>query len=172
MSACPKCGDDKFYDLHCSRCGFDTVELLVTERDAARARVAELEREKDTDNLAWEHLLDLFRGAEAERDAARAEVERLKAERDEWKQEVENYKVTLVDLERERADHIRDERKLYGVLKNLIERLNFVHESPEYKSVWEVNQLHNGPYTGPTYTEAFEEAERVLNERQEAEDHP
>ena len=45
MSVCPKCDDDKFYDLHCSRCGFDTAELLVTERDAARAEVERLTEE-------------------------------------------------------------------------------------------------------------------------------
>jgi len=45
VSVCPKCDDDKFYDLHCSRCGFDTAELLVTERDAARAEVERLTEE-------------------------------------------------------------------------------------------------------------------------------
>lgn len=75
--------------------------------------------------------------------------------------------------QKEKNGRLKKEKKeLYRALKNLIERLNFVHESQEYKSVWEVNQLHSGQYTGPTYTEAFEEAERLLNERQETEDHP
>ena len=64
MSACPKCGDDKFYDLHCSRCGFDTVELLVTERDAAREELAS--------------VVSVAKGYEETNRRLRAEVERLR----------------------------------------------------------------------------------------------
>ena len=41
--------------------------------------------------------------------------------------------------------------KIKATLKALVERLDFVHETPAYKSVWVINHLHVGPYSGPTY---------------------
>jgi hypothetical protein len=35
--------------------------------------------------------------------------------------------------------------------QGLVDRLDYIHADPAYKSVWTVSQLHVGPYQGPTY---------------------
>lgn len=47
-------------------------------------------------------------------------------------------------------------------LKGLVDRLDEIHADPVYKSVWTVNQIHAGPYTGPTYVEALARARAAL----------
>ena len=53
--------------------------------------------------------------------------------------------------------------KLEAALREFLDRLDEIHDAPAYKSVWTVNQLHMGPYQGPTYTEAFAKARAVLS---------
>ena len=72
--------------------------------------------------------------------------------------------------QKEKNGRLKNENKaLLKALKELLERLDFIHLSPEYMAVWEVSQLHIGQYKGPTYVEAFEQARRVLHEREERE---
>ena len=40
---------------------------------------------------------------------------------------------------------------LVDAARNLVERLEFIHEHPAFKSVWVINQIHTGPYDGPQY---------------------
>lgn len=42
---------------------------------------------------------------------------------------------------------------LQEAARALLDRLDAIHEHPAYKSVWTVNQLHCGPYTGPMYVD-------------------
>ncbi len=50
-------------------------------------------------------------------------------------------------------------------LKGLVDRLDYVHADPAYRSVWTVNQLHTGPYTGPTYVVDLEKARHIVDEQ-------
>jgi hypothetical protein len=52
--------------------------------------------------------------------------------------------------------------RLREALQGLVDRLDEIHANPAYKSVWTVNQLHAGPYTGPTYVEALARARAAL----------
>lgn len=47
-------------------------------------------------------------------------------------------------------------------LKALVERIAEVGEHPEYRAAWKTAQLHRGPYSGPTYEEAYKVAEELL----------
>lgn len=44
----------------------------------------------------------------------------------------------------------------------LVERLDVVHASDEYRSVWTADQIRFGPYRGPDYTEALATARAAL----------
>jgi hypothetical protein len=52
--------------------------------------------------------------------------------------------------------------ELREALQGLVDRLDAIHADPAYKSVWTVNQIHVGPYTGPTYVEALARARAAL----------
>lgn len=58
--------------------------------------------------------------------------------------------------------------QIEAALRDLVERLDFVHDDRAYKSVWAVNQLHVGPYSGPTYEKELEKAKAVLTAAAEA----
>lgn len=45
----------------------------------------------------------------------------------------------------ETADAVRN------AAEKLLAKLDFVHDHPAYKSVWEISQMRLGPYTGPNY---------------------
>jgi len=45
----------------------------------------------------------------------------------------------------------------------LRDRLKAIHDDPVYQSVWTVNQIHTGPYKGPTYTAELEALDRALD---------
>jgi len=47
-------------------------------------------------------------------------------------------------------------------LKRLVKCMDEIHEHPKFKSVWTINQIHAGPYDGPTYVAELNEAKRVL----------
>ena len=49
-------------------------------------------------------------------------------------------------------------------LDALITRLEFIHESPEYKNVWICSHNHLGPYTGPKYVKELEAAKEALSD--------
>lgn len=45
----------------------------------------------------------------------------------------------------------------------LRDKLKAIHDDPAFKSVWVVNQLHTGPYRGPTYTAELAELDAALD---------
>ena len=51
---------------------------------------------------------------------------------------------------------------LEAALRALVSRLDAVHAHPAYMSVWQISQIHVGPYRGPTYTEALAQAREAL----------
>ena len=51
---------------------------------------------------------------------------------------------------------------LRAVLEGLVDRLEEIHADPAYQTVWTVNQIHAGPYRGPTYAEALARAKAEL----------
>ena len=54
------------------------------------------------------------------------------------------------------------------LLRQLVNRLDFIHDHAAYRSVWTINQIHVGPYQGPTY-EAELAAARAFLESEGAE---
>jgi hypothetical protein len=54
--------------------------------------------------------------------------------------------------------------KLETTFWAFVNKLDLIHEDSAYKSVWTVNQIHAGPYTGPTYTAELAAARAVLME--------
>lgn len=53
--------------------------------------------------------------------------------------------------------------KLIGAARALAAKLREVHADDRYRSVWECNQAHAGPYAGPTYTTELEVLETALS---------
>lgn len=49
-----------------------------------------------------------------------------------------------------------------AALRALVSRLDEIHADPAFKSVWLINQLHAGPYRGPTYVAELERARAAL----------
>ena len=47
--------------------------------------------------------------------------------------------------------------RLIVAANRLVNKLDRVHADPKYQSVWSINQLHAGPYDGPTWTNELEE---------------
>ena len=54
--------------------------------------------------------------------------------------------------------------RLYAALQGLVDRLDEIHADRTYQSVWAVNQIHAGPYNGPTYVDALARTRAALNE--------
>lgn len=54
------------------------------------------------------------------------------------------------------------ERELEEILHDLVSKLDIVHNAPEYQAVWQISQMHIGPYTGPAYTDELIAAKRIL----------
>lgn len=52
--------------------------------------------------------------------------------------------------------------ELRTALGNLIKQLDFVHGSPEFRSVWTVSHIHVGPYDGPKYEDELNAARVAL----------
>lgn len=74
-------------------------------------------------------------------------------------------------LEREFAIHLG--KRLQAVVlasRSLVQRLHVVHADAEYKAVWEVAQLHRGPYQGPKYDIELKELESILENSQGADE--
>ena len=53
-------------------------------------------------------------------------------------------------------------RHIEAAARALRDKLKAIHDDPAFKSVWVVNQLHTGPYQGPTYTAELAELDRAL----------
>lgn len=51
---------------------------------------------------------------------------------------------------------------LAEVAGRLIDRIDEVYESKEYKAVWALAQLHNGPYSGPHFADEMDFARTAL----------
>jgi len=43
-------------------------------------------------------------------------------------------------------------REIERAARALRDKLKAIHDDPVFMSVWVINQLHAGPYKGPTYT--------------------
>jgi hypothetical protein len=72
--------------------------------------------------------------------------------------------VQHADIEAEEHAAIDEARNklLVDSLRNLVEKLDAVHADPAYKQVWEISQLHFGPYGGLTYTDELATARTVI----------
>lgn len=57
----------------------------------------------------------------------------------------------VAEVEARVAEAERQTDKATWLLRQLADRLDFIHEDPAYRSVWAINQIHVGPYQGPTY---------------------
>ncbi len=77
---------------------------------------------------------------------------------EDWAIEREELEKQVATLTQQNADL----KEAYEALKNLIERLDAVHEDPQYKGVWTLHHVHGGRYTGLTYTKALEQARKAL----------
>ncbi len=62
------------------------------------------------------------------------------------------------------ADHRKAQMVdgLAKALETLVNRLLFIHEDPDYKSVWVMAQVHSNPYKGPTYADQLATARAAL----------
>jgi len=45
----------------------------------------------------------------------------------------------------------------------LVDKLEEINDDPKFQSVWTINQIHNGPYTGPNYVEELSTLKTVLD---------
>ena len=52
--------------------------------------------------------------------------------------------------------------RLYNALKDLLEKMEEIHENPQYKGVWAFFHAHGQDYTGPTYEKEFQTAKNTL----------
>ena len=62
----------------------------------------------------------------------------------------------LLDLREEEI------RELERAARALVDRLDFVHKHPAYMSVWQISQMHVGPYMGPQYKREFDRLKAAL----------
>lgn len=72
------------------------------------------------------------------------------------------------------AEAARDRiAQLEAATKAFLETIDKVHASQEYQSVWLLSQIHNGEYTGPSYSDALWELRKALaNDAQRKADSP
>jgi hypothetical protein len=54
--------------------------------------------------------------------------------------------------------------RIEAAARALRDKLKAIHDDPAFKSVWVVNQLHTGPYNGPTYTAELAELDKALDD--------
>ena len=52
--------------------------------------------------------------------------------------------------------------ELESALKDLVDRLEFIHNDQEYIGVWVESQVHRGKYTGPTYEKELDRAKKAI----------
>ena len=58
-----------------------------------------------------------------------------------------------------KADSVK---RVVSRARELCERLREIHDDPRYRAVWEIAQLHRGPYDGPQYEAELLELECEL----------
>lgn len=54
-------------------------------------------------------------------------------------------------------------RPIANAAMALRDKLKAIHDDAAYQSVWTVNQLHAGPYQGPTYTDELAALDAALD---------
>lgn len=130
------------------------ITRLRAELAAAKADVAAM-------NGLYLDAAEKQRKAEAERDAA---VQRAEEWRRLFEQHVKDCAKVDAALAAERAARERIE----CAAKTFVCKLDSIHDDPAFRSVWAVNQIHCGPYTGPTYTEELAALRQSLTTPAEA----
>jgi len=55
-----------------------------------------------------------------------------------------------------------NEQAYFEALKNLVDKLDLVHENDEYKKVWSWYHSHSGPYVGPQYEHELDKARALV----------
>jgi hypothetical protein len=53
---------------------------------------------------------------------------------------------------------------LRKTLQDLVSKLELIANDNQFKGIFVLNHVHGGSYTGPTWTEEFEAAKKVLAE--------
>lgn len=51
---------------------------------------------------------------------------------------------------------------LLSAARSLVERLDLVHEAPEYQGVWQMAQSRMGQYTGPQYKKELDTLREIV----------
>lgn len=59
--------------------------------------------------------------------------------------------------------------KLETAARTLLDRMDVIHAHPLYRRVWELAQLHGGPYEGPKYQEQVKALREALSEQSSSE---
>lgn len=75
------------------------------------------------------------------------------------------YQDHIAELEKARDESAAERervRVLEGALEALVNRLDFIHEDGQFKSVWVLSYIHGAPYTGPTYVNELARARAAL----------
>lgn len=54
---------------------------------------------------------------------------------------------------------------LEAALRGLVTRLEQVHDSDQYRAVWQLWMIHHGPYSGPQYVKELESARKALDSK-------
>lgn len=52
--------------------------------------------------------------------------------------------------------------ELVRAARNLVDKMETIDNDPRYMNVWEIAQLHLGPYAGPQYKEEFDAVNAAL----------
>lgn len=54
--------------------------------------------------------------------------------------------------------------ELFDALKALVEKLEEIHDNPNYQGVWSMAHAHGHKYNGPTYEEELKKAKKLVEE--------
>ena len=123
--------------------------------------------QKATERLVYQIVEVCAEHERKNTDALRARVAKLEEEVAEQSKEVTNVQWSLRRAG-EQEDALRARMaQLEAALSGLVNRLDEIHADSAYKSVWTVNQIHVGPYRGPTYVEALDRARAALKDAPE-----
>ncbi len=153
LKICPFCGGEPRllslshgFHVECQTSGCDVLvaTINVPEKDDAiaawntRAESAELSEWRDL--MIWgagpDYVHDFIKGQQTRIHAAQLEAEELQR---------------LLEVEKAAIA--------------LTERLEFIHNDPQYQSVWTLNQIRNGQYSGPKYSDELAALKSALQQR-------
>ena len=118
-------------------------------REEAEARVGLLMREKFQSDRDWQAMCLLVATVAGEEDPEAAVAD----DYDPW--------AALRAMGDKHAASLAAARE---ALEGLVRRLEEVHADAAYQAVWQIAQLHVGPYRGLTYVDALARAAAVLGE--------